>query len=799
MTDLRSEDLIAVRDQARRLLREQVRAETIEALLDTPGGCDLALWRLVGGQGWPAVGLTEDQGGAGLGLGGLAVLAEEVGRSVAALPLIATALAADAIVRSGHAQLHDRWGEALRDGRAVACLALPGTHAGWLDHRATRPATVRSVDGRLHGHVATVAFAAAADVALVAAQDEQLRAGLWLVALDLAEVRRKAIHTIDNARGHATLQLAGAPAVRIGDEAALARLIDEAAVLTAFEQIGGAETALALAREHALQRVAFGQPIARFQAIKHKLVEIYGAIEIARGCALAGLAVLADARTAPARHIAAATARVAATQAHELAAREGINVHGALGVTREAAPHRHYRRSRALALELGSPAVWRDSLVDHFVQVDAVLEAVEDSRTVPIGVASGDADAGQADADLAAYRARAAAWLDEHAPRHSGAARQGLSFEADLALARAWQALKAAHGYAGITLPKAYGGAGGSELQKLAFTELEMRHDLPMLYFSVSLSNPVPILLRHAPEALRLALCPPALRGEQIWCQMFSEPAAGSDLAALRTRAERDGEGWRLNGQKVWTSWAQIADWGVIVARTDPTVAKHAGLTYFFIDMKAPGVTVRPIRRLGGEPDLNEVFLDNVYVPDSQRLGGVGEGFKVAIETLMIERYAVVDESGYAPPLEALVDMARERRIGDAPALDNAELRSALAQGLVERTGLRNIHRRALDAMAAGREPGPEGSLRKLLLGRSRQRIAALAMDLQGPDALALPADARALTNFTAAWLDPSLRIAGGTDEVLLNTLAERVLGLPQDHRPDKGKPFNQLRPEAAA
>ncbi len=396
---------------------------------------------------------------------------------------------------------------------------------------------------------------------------------------------------------------------------------------------------------------------------------------------------------------------------------------------------------------------------------------------------------------LADYRAGAIAWLRQHAPRFSGIARRGLSAAQDLALGRAWQALKAQHGYAGITLPTAYGGAGGSELQKLAFTEAEMRYDLPLVYFSISLSNPIPIFLKYAPEALRLALTPPALRGEQIWCQMFSEPAAGSDLAAVRTRAERDndGEGWRINGQKVWTSWAQIADWGVIVVRTDPTLAKHAGLSYFFIDMKAAGVSVRPIRRLGGESDLNEVFLDNVFVPDSQRLGGVGEGFKVAIETLMIERYAVVDESGYAPTLEALAQTAAAHG-----GLANGEFRSGLAQGLVERAGLRNIHRRALNAMIAGREPGPEGALRKLLLGRSRQRLAALAMDLQGPDALQLAPDDRSGTHFTPAWLDPSLRIAGGTDEMLLNTLAERVLGLPQDHRPDKGKPFNQLKPEGA-
>jgi alkylation response protein AidB-like acyl-CoA dehydrogenase len=394
--------------------------------------------------------------------------------------------------------------------------------------------------------------------------------------------------------------------------------------------------------------------------------------------------------------------------------------------------------------------------------------------------------------ELQDYRARAVAWLAEHAPAYSGAARKGLSFEQDLALGRAWQALKAAHGYAGITLPTAYGGAGRTELEKIVFSEAEMCYDLPLVYFSVSLSNPVPIMLRYAPEEERRRLGPPALRGEEIWCQLFSEPAAGTDLAALRLRAERCEGGWRLNGQKVWTSWAQVADWGVVIARTDPTVPKHAGLTYFYLNMKTPGVTVRPIRRLVDDPDLNEVFFDDVFVPDSQRLGEVGAGFRVAVETLMIERYSVTDESGYGPTLDAFVALSGRSTLNDRPALEDGEVRAAIAQAFVERQGLRSIHRRAVAAIAAGKAPGPEGAMRKLLLGRTRQRLGALALDLLGADGVRLDPDATAVRDFALSWLDPSLRIAGGTDEVLVNTLAERILGLPQDYRPDKGVPFNQ-------
>lgn len=396
--------------------------------------------------------------------------------------------------------------------------------------------------------------------------------------------------------------------------------------------------------------------------------------------------------------------------------------------------------------------------------------------------------------ELQRYRERAAAWLAEHAPHYSGQARHGLTFEQDVALGRAWQALKARHGYAGINLPVAYGGAGGTELEKVVFGEEEMRYDLPLVYFSISLGNPVPIMLRYAAEEDRRRLGPPAIRGEQIWCQLFSEPAAGSDLAALRLKAElRDG-GWVLNGQKLWTSWAQLADWGVIVARTDSTVPKHAGLTYFYVDMKSPGITVRPIRRLGGERDLNEVYFDDVFVPDAQRFGKVGEGFKVAVATLMVERYAVTDESGYAPCLEKFVALARESRINGRPALQDGEVRAAIAAAFVERQGLRSIHRRALAAMARGAEPGPEGAIRKLLLGRTRQRLGALALDMMGADGAYLDPQGHTVSHFSHSWIDPCARIAGGTDEILLNTLAERVLGLPQDYRPDKGIPFNQCK-----
>ncbi len=370
MNDTLHEDLAAVRNEAQRLLREQVSGERLEALLDTPGGFDRELWQLVAGQGWPAVGLAEADGGAGLGWAGLAVLAEELGRAACALPLAVGALVAEALAGCGNAALQTRWLPGLASGEVKACLALPGLRSGQL----TQSPGLHSAQGCLRGQVSTVGFAAIADLALVVAEDEEQRAGLWLVALDAAGVSREALTTIDDARAVATLRFVDAPAVRLGDEASVAQLVDRAATLAAFEQIGGAQASLALAIEHALQREAFGQPIARFQGIKHKLVEIYSAIEIARGCALTALDLLGPTQSRAERHEAAATARVAASQAYEQAARDCVNVFGALGVTREAAPHRHYRRARSLALELGSVPLWRESLVANFLASNALTE-----------------------------------------------------------------------------------------------------------------------------------------------------------------------------------------------------------------------------------------------------------------------------------------------------------------------------------------------------------------------------------------------------------------------------------------
>ena len=397
--------------------------------------------------------------------------------------------------------------------------------------------------------------------------------------------------------------------------------------------------------------------------------------------------------------------------------------------------------------------------------------------------------------DLDAWRDKARGWLASVAPTYARPVRQGLSEEQDLAVARRYMAERFDAGFAGINWSPEFGGQGLSPLHKIIFEQEEMALGMPTGYFGVSLGMPVPVVMRFCEDrAWARERVIAALRGEEIWCQLFSEPSGGSDLAGLRTKAEPDGNGWRINGQKLWTTWAQHSDYGVIVARTDPTVAKHKGLTYFWIDMRAKGVDVRPIKLANRAHHVNEIFFDDVRVEDSQRMSPVGGGFGVAMATLMIERYAAGDTGGFGPTLDLFVSLARETTINGRPALEDGRIRSAIARNHAMRSGLDGIMQRNMLMMEAGLEPGPEGALNKLVSVRSRQKLSELAIDLLGPMGLGWDLDATTKEDWVASWLDaPTGRLAGGADEMLLNTIAEKVLGLPQDHRPDKGVPFNQI------
>ena len=327
--------------------------------------------------------------------------------------------------------------------------------------------------------------------------------------------------------------------------------------------------------------------------------------------------------------------------------------------------------------------------------------------------------------ELATYAASARTFLEGMAPKYARVNRRGNTVEQDLALGREYMAAKYDAGFAGINWSPELGGQGLSNLHKIAFDAEEMQFGMPVQFFGISLGMPVPMMIHYGQDRdFVKERVTKALRGEEIWCQLFSEPSGGSDLAALRTKVETDGNGWKMNGQKVWTSWAQYCDYGVIVTRSDPTVAKHKGLTYFWVDMKAPGVEIRPIKLAGGDSHVNEVFFDDVRLEDNQRMGEVGGGFGLALHTLMIERYIATDSAGFGPHLDEFVKLAKTTLLNGRPAIEDGRIRSAIARNHAMRAGLDSITRRAMLMMQAGMQPGPEGSLQKLVAVPAPARIA---------------------------------------------------------------------------
>ena len=400
----------------------------------------------------------------------------------------------------------------------------------------------------------------------------------------------------------------------------------------------------------------------------------------------------------------------------------------------------------------------------------------------------------------AAFRAKAREWVQANAPKEYEAELSQASLgritlkKGDMVeVGKAWQKKKFDAGWACLSWPKEYGGRGATPIEKVIWQQEEGVYGKLTQPFQIGEGMCGPTVMAFGSEEDKRRRLPKLASGEEIWCQLFSEPSAGSDVAGLRTRAERDGDGWIINGQKIWTSGAHYSNYGLLFARTDPDAPKHKGLTMFFLDMKSPGVEVRPIKQASGMQEFNEVYFTDVRIPDSQRLGNVGDGWNVSLTTLMNERMSIGSRlaTGFPEIFAFCSDFVTEH----GAALDDRAVRARLADWAVKSSGLKYTAYRSLSALSRGERPGPENSIGKLVAGTMVQDIATFAMDLQGAaGALTGAADAEVGGRFQTMWIGaPGTRIAGGTDEILRNIIAERVLGLPGDIRVDKNVPFNKI------
>ena len=388
----------------------------------------------------------------------------------------------------------------------------------------------------------------------------------------------------------------------------------------------------------------------------------------------------------------------------------------------------------------------------------------------------------------AEFRAEAREFLEKHSePLAAGESPAGMAERGDpdtIKRSQEWQATKKDNGWACLTWPKEYGGRGATPSQSVVWNQEEGKRSTPPNVFGIGIGMLGPTIMAHGTDEQKQRFLNRMARGDDIWCQLFSEPAAGSDLAGLRMSAVKDGDEWVLNGQKIWTTGAQYCKWGMVITRTDPNASKHDGLTYFIVDMESPGIEIRSIKQINGGSGFNEVFFSDARTPDTLRVGAVGDGWRGATTTLMNER-ASIGGGGGGLRAEDLLKLAES--VG---RVDDASVRQKIADFYIRSSGLKYTGYRTLTAISRGTTPGPESSIGKLVGAPMMQEIASFGIDLQGPAGSLMERDFGCQDAYLGA---PGMRIAGGTDEILRDIIARRVLRLPPEPRVDKNLPFNEI------
>ncbi|MFI1100122.1 acyl-CoA dehydrogenase [Streptomyces melanogenes] len=699
-------------------LARSVPVEEVRKLLDAPAGdARPPYWDALAGQGLLGVHLGERHGGGGLVE--LAVVLEEAGRGALPGPYLPSVLAAGLLERAGHLAAVD----AIATGARTAAVALgPGgltavrDPAGWT----------------LDGVAPPVLAGAQADLLVLAARADGET--LWL-AVDAADLDVRAHDGADPTRPTAEVTAHG---LTVADDRVLAvdpaLVRDLAAVLFAAEACGTAVWALETAVAHAKVREQFGRPIGRFQAVKHLCADMLVRVEQARALVW-DAARAADSEGAEVRGLAASLAAATALDAAFGCAQDCVQILGGIGFTWEHDAHLHLRRALVARQLLGAGDAHRQRAV----------------RLAGAGA-----------------RRELCLELPAEAEEFRGPAREAARSAHGLDPAAARRTL-APTGYAAPHLPPPYG-LGAGPVQQLVIQEELRAAGVKVAELGIG-TWVVPSLLAYGTREQQERFLLPTLRGDLLWCQLFSEPEAGSDLASLRTRAERTDDGWRITGQKVWTSAAQWADHGILLARTDAGAPKHEGLTYFLVDMKnTPGIDIRPLREITGDALFNEVYFDGAPLPPDAVVGEVGGGWRVARNTLGNERVHMADQLTFDTGLESLLSRAE--------GLDGS-YRARIGALAAEAHALACIGLRTTMLQVSGLEPGAGASVRKLVQTAHQQKVADLALELLGPAGAAAEGPARRAVH--GYLMSRCLTIAGGTTQVQLNVVAERILGLPRD------------------
>jgi 3-oxochol-4-en-24-oyl-CoA dehydrogenase len=674
-----------------------------------------AVWSAAAGLGWNGLAIAEQHGGSGFGLSELAVVLEAQGRNLSPGPFLPTVAAAVVIDRCGSDSLRAELLPGLSDGSTVGALGLSGSVSIGSDGTVSgeSPAVLGAPDARV------LVIVAGEDVVVVDATAD----GVTVSALDC----------LDTTRSIGSVALQG---VTVSDERVLRGAARRAQtvfrILSASEAVGVAWTCLEMARDYAQVREQFGRTIGTFQAVKHHLANMLVKAEVATAAAWDA----ARGEDLDSVWFAGAVAAALASDAQIFNAEHNIQLHGGVAFTWEHDAHLYLRRARTLA------AVMADS-------ADPLFDVVDGQRS---GQAHGASFTLPAEAEEYRQQAREAASKARSLP---DAERRDFLVDS---------------GYLVPHWPKPWG-RGADVIEQLVIEEEFRGIELPDL----GITGWVTLTIAQAgTDDQRERWVERVLRGKDMWCQLFSEPGAGSDAAAVRTSAKRVDGGWRVTGQKVWTSLARDCQWGLATVRTDPDAPKHAGVTMMAIDMSAEGVEVKPLREITGESHFNEVFFDDVFVPDDDVVGDVNRGWLVARATLGNERISIGGGTSgtVAFGVDDLIKL-----LDNAPAATAAAYVRQAGEVIAHFHTLRLLNLRRATRAIAGAEPGPEGNVTKLVLAEQSQRLTELGMALAGTAAV-LEQSPKLTRSYLGAR---AITIAGGTSEISRNTIAERILGLPRD------------------
>ncbi|MGO9029286.1 MAG: acyl-CoA dehydrogenase [Acidimicrobiales bacterium] len=738
-----------LRQSVRRWIDARCDPSVTRAALDADADTLPAFWDDLAAQGTLGIHLPEELGGQGAGLLELAVVLEELGRAAAPGPWAGTMLAGAVAGELADTTRAKELLPGLADGSTPASVVVPAATADGSPSTVCGLTGVPGPDGSVvvTGTIRPVPNGAVARllVAPVAVEGGDYQ---WVV-LDAADgVTVDALASFDPTRRSAAWTVHQAvPAERVLSGVPTGRIRDLSLLVASAQAVGGARWCLDTASEHARTRQQFGRPIGQFQGVKHRLADMLVAVEQATAAVWDAALVLEPGSGDPSGDQGRLGVQVAAALALDTyveAAKGTIQVLGGMGFTWEHDAHIHLRRATTLRQLVGGTAPLR---------AEAARLALSGARRRLTVELPPEADRLRQELEPAIAAIAAIPDPDEQRRR---LADEGL-------LMPHW--------------PAPWGRDAGA-VEQLVIDQVCAEVGLRRPNLAVA-AWALPTIMAHGTPEQTERWVAPTLRGELIWCQLFSEPGAGSDLASLSTRATRVDGGWSLNGQKVWTSVATRAHMGICLARTDPDVPKHQGITYFLVDMASPGLDIRPLREITGSQLFNEVFFDDCFVPDECVVGAVDGGWKLARTTLANERVSLSADSAFGGALEGVLG-----RIGSHPESQDAVTLDRLGGLLLEAQSLALLGLRVTLRSVGGLQPGAESSVRKLAGAEFEQRVHEFGLDLLGPDGAT--ADGEAAGPAYGVLQSKCLTIAGGTSEVQRNVIGERMLGLPRDPEPGR-------------